>query len=147
MVSPFDLSRTLPVGGGLLVLYSLSGPPVIKLHANGYYGAWPRWVVSISVLPLTGPPSPPSQGFYPPILPASIQAAFGLLFLVMSWIGWKPFSFLDQFSQSLRDSLSNLEGSTPSLVKSQDRSLVLSNLNYRERVSISFLVHKMRSLD
>ena len=25
-----DLSRTLPVGGGLLVPYSLSGPPVIK---------------------------------------------------------------------------------------------------------------------
>ena len=22
-------------------------------HANGYYGAWPGWVVSISVLPLT----------------------------------------------------------------------------------------------
>ena len=30
MGSPFDLSRTLPVGGGLLVLYSLSGSPVIK---------------------------------------------------------------------------------------------------------------------
>ena len=29
-VSPFDLSRTLPVGGGLLVPYSLSGTPVIK---------------------------------------------------------------------------------------------------------------------
>ena len=29
-VSPFDLSRTLPVGGGLLVLYSLPGSPVIK---------------------------------------------------------------------------------------------------------------------
>ena len=26
----FDLSRTLPFGGGLLVPYSLSGPPVIK---------------------------------------------------------------------------------------------------------------------
>ena len=24
-------------------------------HANGYYGAWPEWAVSISVLPLTGP--------------------------------------------------------------------------------------------
>ena len=34
MVSPFDLSRTVPVGGGLLVLRSLPGP-----HANGYYGA------------------------------------------------------------------------------------------------------------
>ena len=29
-VSPFDLSRTLPVRGGLLVLYSSSGSPVIK---------------------------------------------------------------------------------------------------------------------
>ena len=24
-------------------------------HANGYYGAWPGWAVSISVLPLTSP--------------------------------------------------------------------------------------------
>ena len=30
VVSPFDLSRTLQVGGGLLVPYSLSGSPVIK---------------------------------------------------------------------------------------------------------------------
>ena len=30
VVSPFDLSRTLLVGGGLLVPYSLSGSPVIK---------------------------------------------------------------------------------------------------------------------
>ena len=29
-VFPFDLSRTLPVGGGLLVPYSLSGSAVIK---------------------------------------------------------------------------------------------------------------------
>ena len=29
-VSPLDLSRTLPVGGGLLVPYPLSGSPVIK---------------------------------------------------------------------------------------------------------------------
>ena len=52
-VSPFDLSWTLPVGGGLLV------PCLIRIschkttHANGYYGAWPGWAVSISVLPLT----------------------------------------------------------------------------------------------
>jgi len=53
-VSPFDLSRTLLVGGGLLVPCSLAGPPVCKTtHANGYYGAWPGWVVSFSVLPLT----------------------------------------------------------------------------------------------
>ena len=30
VVSPFDLSRTLPVGGGLLGPCSLPGPPVIK---------------------------------------------------------------------------------------------------------------------
>ena len=30
LVSPFDLSRTLPVGGGLLVPCSLPGPPIIK---------------------------------------------------------------------------------------------------------------------
>ena len=30
VVSHFDLSRTLPVGGGLLAPYSLSGSPVIK---------------------------------------------------------------------------------------------------------------------
>ena len=30
VVSPFDLSRTLQFGGGLLVPYSLSGSPVIK---------------------------------------------------------------------------------------------------------------------
>ena len=30
VVSPFDLSHTLPGGGGLLVPYSLSGSPVIK---------------------------------------------------------------------------------------------------------------------
>ena len=29
-VSPFDLSRTLPAGGGLLVPYSLPGSPVVK---------------------------------------------------------------------------------------------------------------------
>ena len=29
-MSPFDLSQTLPVGGGLLVLCSLPGPPVVK---------------------------------------------------------------------------------------------------------------------
>ena len=28
-------------------------------HANGYCGAWPEWVVSVSVLPLTLTESPP----------------------------------------------------------------------------------------
>ena len=48
VVSPFDLSQTLLVDGGLLVRCSLPAPP-----ANGYYGAWPEWAVSVSVLPLT----------------------------------------------------------------------------------------------
>ena len=30
VVSPFDLSLTLPIGGGLLVPCSLPGPPVLK---------------------------------------------------------------------------------------------------------------------
>ena len=30
LVSPFDLSQILPVGGGLLVPCSLAGPPVVK---------------------------------------------------------------------------------------------------------------------
>ena len=30
MVSPFDLSQALQVGGGLLVPCSLPGPPVVK---------------------------------------------------------------------------------------------------------------------
>ena len=54
VVSPFDLSRTLLVGGGLLVPCSLPGTSCHKIaHANGYYGAWPGWAVSISVFPLT----------------------------------------------------------------------------------------------
>ena len=30
VMSPFDLSRTFPIGGGLLVPCSLAGPPVLK---------------------------------------------------------------------------------------------------------------------
>ena len=52
MASPFDLSRTLLVGGGLLVLCSLPGPPGTAIHTNGYCGAWPVWAVSVSVFPL-----------------------------------------------------------------------------------------------
>ena len=47
VVSPFDLSRTLPVGGGLLVPCSCLKTAL----ANGYCRAWPGWVVSVSVLP------------------------------------------------------------------------------------------------
>ena len=56
--SPLDLSQTLPVGDGLLVPYSLSGSPVIKLMqmvtmVSGRGGG------SVSVRPLTAPPPPP----------------------------------------------------------------------------------------
>ena len=34
VLSPSDLSRTLQVGGGLLVLCSLAGPPVVKQLAE-----------------------------------------------------------------------------------------------------------------
>ena len=51
-VSPFDLSRTLLVGGGLLVLYSLPESPVIKqLMQMVAMVPGPGWAVSISVLP------------------------------------------------------------------------------------------------
>ena len=55
VVSPFDLSQTLPVGGGLLVPCSLPGPPVVKqliqmvTTVPGQGGRFP-----VSVLPLTG---------------------------------------------------------------------------------------------
>ena len=32
-------------------------------HANGYYGAWPGWAVSVTVLPLTQPSHPLSSPF------------------------------------------------------------------------------------
>ena len=56
MVSPFDLSQSLPVGGGLLVLCSLPELPVIKqlmkmvTREPGQGGRFQ------SVLPLTTPP-------------------------------------------------------------------------------------------
>ena len=52
-VSPLDLSQTLPVGGGLLVPYSLSGSPVIKQLMQMV--AMVPGQVSISVLSLTTP--------------------------------------------------------------------------------------------
>ena len=54
VVSPFDLSRTLPVGGGLLILCSLPGPPAVKqlrqmvTMVPGQGGQF-----QVSVLPLT----------------------------------------------------------------------------------------------
>lgn len=43
-------------------------------HANGYYGAWPGWAISVSVLPLT--------------LPVNIQGWFSL-----GWTGWISLQF------------------------------------------------------
>ena len=52
-VSPFDLSQTPPVGGGLLVLYSLPGSPVIK-QLMGMVTMVPGWVGGFNqCLPLT----------------------------------------------------------------------------------------------
>ena len=57
VVSPLDLSRTLLVGGGLLVPFRISCHKTT--HANGYYGSWPGWAVPVSVLldksPVLGP--------------------------------------------------------------------------------------------
>ena len=51
MVSPSDLSRILLVG---TVLCSLPGPSVVKqLTQMVTMGAWPGWVVSVSMFPLT----------------------------------------------------------------------------------------------
>ena len=53
VVSPFDLSWTLLIGGGLLVVFLTRTSCHKTTHANGYYGAWPGWAVSIGVHPLT----------------------------------------------------------------------------------------------
>ena len=52
---PFDLSQTLLVGGGRLIssLFLTRTSCHKTTHANSYYGAWPGWAFSISMLPLT----------------------------------------------------------------------------------------------
>ena len=52
VVSPFEFSQTLPVGGGLLVTSSLPGRPVLKQLMQTVTMV-PGWKVSISALPLT----------------------------------------------------------------------------------------------
>ena len=54
MLSPFDLSQTLHVGGWWLISpLFLSRTSCHKTtHGNGYYGVWPGWAVPVSVLPL-----------------------------------------------------------------------------------------------
>ena len=57
VVSPFDLSWTLPGWWRLISSMFLIRTSCHKTtHANGYYGAWPGWAVSVSALPLTYPP-------------------------------------------------------------------------------------------
>ena len=52
-VSPLDL---ILIRRLIIISISLSGVVDHKTtHANNYYGAWPGWAVSISVLPLTIP--------------------------------------------------------------------------------------------
>ena len=51
MESSFDLSQILLISGDLLVLF-LTRTSCHKItYANGHYGAWPGWVVSISISP------------------------------------------------------------------------------------------------
>ena len=52
VVSPFDLSWTFPVGGGLLVLCSLPGSPVVK-QLMKMVTMVPGWAISVTLLPLT----------------------------------------------------------------------------------------------
>ena len=54
VVSPFDLSPNSSSWWWLISSVLLTGTSCHKTtHANGYYGAWPGWAVSVSVLPLT----------------------------------------------------------------------------------------------
>ena len=54
VVSPFDLSWTLLIGGGLLVVFLTRTSCHKTTHANVYYGVWPGWAVAVSVILLTG---------------------------------------------------------------------------------------------
>ena len=50
VVSPFDISQRWQ----LISSVFLTRTSCRKItHANGYYGAWPGWVASVSVCPLT----------------------------------------------------------------------------------------------
>ena len=54
VVSPFDLSPNSSGWWWLISSVFLTRSSCRKTtHANGYYGAWPGWAVSVSVLPLT----------------------------------------------------------------------------------------------
>ena len=67
-----------------------------KTHANGYYGTWPGWAVSISVLPLTVP-SNHLILCHPLLLPPSIFPIIRVFFnesaLHIRWPKYWSFSF------------------------------------------------------
>ena len=55
MMSPFDLSQTFDLSSWWWLISSmfLTRTSFRKTnHADGYYGAWPSWAFSVSVLPL-----------------------------------------------------------------------------------------------
>ena len=54
VVSPFDLSRTLLVGGGLLVPCFLPGPPVIKQLMQMVTMVPGQWAVPLTESQITG---------------------------------------------------------------------------------------------
>ena len=74
MVSPFDLSRTLLVGGGLLVPCSLPGPPVIK-----------QLTQMVTVAPGRG-----GGGAVPVMLPSQVHCGF-IGQAAASYIPWVKF--------------------------------------------------------
>ena len=53
VVSPFDLSQTSSWWWLISSVFLTRTSCCKTTHANGYYGAWPGWAVSIRVLPLT----------------------------------------------------------------------------------------------
>ena len=70
------------VGGSLLVPVFLAGTSSHKIaQANGYYGAWPGWAVSVSVFPLTVPC---------PVLTVASWSTYRFLRRQVRWSGIPP---------------------------------------------------------
>ena len=53
MVSPFDLSHSSHWWRLISSMFLTWNFCCKATRANGFYGAWPGWAVSVSVLPLT----------------------------------------------------------------------------------------------
>ena len=81
-LSPFDLSRILPVGGGLLVPHSLRGPPVARylMHMVTVVPGQGGWFQPVVLLPSSRPfVSPMLMALYSlPYPPASRIISGGL---------------------------------------------------------------------